>query len=322
MSYKCSLTPPHIDGEGNRMAHKSRKECLSMGLANRGTETHPEKYDSGATVTPNYSSAVAAGPTPEQATASAPTAPAEDYVTASKGGPSATSSKKKFSIFKRSDNSPAEGSPEQKKEIEAPRFVLSGELTVRFWTTVASFGKSAVEFVDSTIHSKKPFDTSVMDFTASEEEMIAEVMPEMTTKIVKGMGAKSLESASRIINGLVIIRVFGRIFGGLALHFAEELKTRGKEKRVREVSSKKAAEGYATASKGGALPPKASASEAVVAEAPPETASAPEAPRFNPHPSPAQMEKENDIMKTIMANEARFEAERQARREGNSLLHS
>jgi hypothetical protein len=199
-----------------------------MGLVNRGTITHPEKQ-----AQPSPQAGVAEAPSAGAVASAAPEAAETPH-------PSESKPKKgrRFSIFRK----PAEARPEGETAKEAaeaqPAWQLKGTTTVMFWNGVMGLGRGAIQLADKTIHAKKPYDTSNMEFTKSEEAMIEETMPGITTRILKWFGVKSEASAEAFVHGLVILRIFGRIFVGVGAHFFDEMREKGKEKRAKIEAAK------------------------------------------------------------------------------------
>lgn len=140
---------------------------------------------------------------------------------------------KRFTIKKQAAGAPPEGETQQAAETQsAPAFVLSGKLTRMFWSTMLSLARGLVEFVDNQIlRTPHPFDTSIMSFTRSEEEMVEEVMPNVTTRILGWFGIKTERAAETFISALVIVRIFGRIALGLVKHYVDEIRRLGAERK-------------------------------------------------------------------------------------------
>ena len=249
-----------------------------MGLNNRGTDTHPENKSERVDV---LMDAQTAGAPAAITTGNRSGAAQGKGGVAEDTAPAAPKKKGVFGFKKEVATVPKEGTPEQKALLEQPRWQLSGDLTVRFWTTIMSLLKGGVQFVDTVIlKTDKPYDTKHLDFTTSEEQMIADTMPGITTRILQKGGIKSLETAERFINAMVIFRIFGRIFVSLGAHYVDELKTR-KEKRAKEVEIAKQKE---------AIRKMAEAS----ARQPPPAPTPPVVPPHANSVTPAQMEKMNE----------------------------
>jgi hypothetical protein len=226
VTYLCPMNPPHVDGRGDPIAHKNRKECIAMGRANRGKPLVPAK----AVAPPEPAQAVAP---PEPAQAVAPpepaqaVAPPETPVTP----PVAVKGKKTFKLFKRKAEVAPEAETQKEAQAAQPAWVLPEEPTIMFWTTVMSLFKGAIEFIDKGIKAEHPYDTKQLEFTTSEQAMIGEAMPGLTTRLLKWMGVKSVEQATGLIHGMVILRIFGRIFLSVGIHFYDEAKIKAKRKR-------------------------------------------------------------------------------------------
>jgi hypothetical protein len=218
MGYKCPLQDPHVGSDGNPMVHKTRSECLKMAGGNRQSAApHPEP--SGTEVAPLNKEA---GKDP-----------------AGLKNPQASPTPKKkgaFSFFKKDAKAAPEGSPEQKEQTQEPEWKgpLSGDLTLMFWNSVTSMLAGFVGLVDNAIHAEHPYDTKKLSLTTSEQMMVKEALPGLTTRILKWFGIKSEKGAEFFIHSLVIVRVFGRIFVGVGIHYYEEAKIRGKKRKAKE----------------------------------------------------------------------------------------
>lgn len=227
MTYRCAMKPPHINPEtGQVWLHKNRKACLEMGLANRAKETHPEKFQQ----TPQQRIPMDERSIPEGTFPSTPITPvpAGEPVAQPRETRETQPKKRRFSIFKKE----AEAAPESetramaKKEAEPVLPTLPANLVVAFWSTMMSFVKGGIEMVDRVLKVEHPYDTSQLQFTTSEEEMIGDSMGPMTAKIFGWFGIKTLEAAQNFVASLVIFRIFGRIIIGVSIHFAQELRNK------------------------------------------------------------------------------------------------
>ena len=235
MSYRCPLVPPHVDAGGAVMEHESRRDCVRMGAANRGTATAPAIIVPVPNATAEAGSAVPPGVPPSPVTG-APESPA---VAVPAPEPAAESPRKgrRFGILKRKSDAAPENETRADRLAAEPRWMLSGSVTTMFWSTVLSLARGAVEAFDTAIHARQPFDTSILEFTVSEEKLVGEVMPPLTTKILKGLGVKSEEAAETFVHGMVILRIFGRIALALARHVWSELSLRAKEAKEKKAAA-------------------------------------------------------------------------------------
>lgn len=210
------------------MVHKNRKECLQMGLNNRGSITHPDKFPD------EVKKSGLASPLSGDEKSALNSAGVAETTVIDEPPPATTAApkkKKKFSIFKKPAGEPPESESQADAAKAQPAWELSGDLTVMFWTTILSLARGAIQYGDKLIKAHEPYDTSQLEFTTSEEKMVGEVMPSITTRILKAFGVKSVEQAEAFIHGMVIIRIFGRIFISLAAHYYNELKYRSKDKK-------------------------------------------------------------------------------------------
>ena len=239
MSYRCPLVPPHVDAGGAVMEHESRRDCVRMGAANRGTATAP------AVVVPLPSAPAEAGPAVPSGVPPSPVpgAPESPAVAVPTPEPAAEPPRKgrRFGILKRRSDAAPESETKADRLAAEPRWMLSGSVTTMFWGTVLSLARGAVEAFDSAIHARQPFDTSILEFTVSEEKLVGEVMPPLTTKLLKGLGVKSEEAAETFVHGMVILRIFGRIALALARHVWSELAARAKEAKEKKAATAVAA---------------------------------------------------------------------------------
>jgi hypothetical protein len=245
MSYECPLNPPHVDARGDPLIHKNRKECVAMGRKNRGAPTLPAKAKvpvdltvtqtaDANTIPPNSQAAgvnpvVVEGPkVPMAVDSSVPTTAAAP----------ASVKKKKFSILKRKSEALPESETQAEAEAARPAWQLGSEPTIMFWTTILSLLRGGIEFTDKAIKAEHPYDTKQLEFTASEEKMVGEAMPGITTRILKFFGVKSVEAAEAFIHGMVILRIFGRIFLSIGVHFYDEARLKGQKKRAEREGEK------------------------------------------------------------------------------------
>ena len=239
MAFKCPLDPPHMDpATGEPMIHKNRRECrrMSRPVERNRAITEPSHETAKEEVTGQPSS-----PIPE-------TAPEEARKPVGEHPP-----KKKprlFAVVRRN----ADTVPESTSLLEAPKaaeptWEATKEMTVSFVSTILSLLEELFRRGDDFFKPEKKFDYDLFRVYGTTERLIGENMRGMVTRILKALGAKTLAEAERMVNGLVLVRVFGI----LAIHMGSHALfqwTRGEtvkmwKERARERREKKALEGAA-----------------------------------------------------------------------------
>ena len=239
MAFKCPLDPPHMDpATGEPMIHKNRRECRRMSRSVEGdhsiTEPPHETTQGEATGQPS-------SPIPEKA-------PEEARKPVGEHPP-----KKKprlFAVVRRN----ADTVPESTSLLEAPKaaeptWEATKEMTVSFVTTILSLLEELFRRGDDFFKPEKKFNYDLFRVYGTTERLIGENMRGMVTKILKALGAKTLAEAERMVNGLVLVRVFGILAVHMTTHALFQW-TRGEtvkmwKERARERKEKKALEAAA-----------------------------------------------------------------------------
>ena len=240
MAFKCPLDPPHMDpATGEPMIHKNRRECRRM---SRSVEE------------PRRPMAVSPHETAQEEATGQPSPPIPETAPEEARKPVGDHPPKKkprlFAVVRRN----ADTVPESTSLLEAPKaaeptWEATKEMTVSFVSTILSLLEELFRRGDEFFKPEKKFDYDLFRVYGTTERLIGENMRGMVTRILKALGAKTLAEAERMVNGLVLVRVFGILAIHMTTHALFQW-TRGEtvkmwKERARERKEKKALEAAA-----------------------------------------------------------------------------